>query len=267
MAKRQHPSRGLCALEATAVGGQPAFTLIELLVVIAILALSAALLLPAVAQAKAKARTTACLSNAKQWGLAFLMSTEDNDGVVPEEGTTTQPIAHSQNRVAWYEVVPPSLRLETLTALYAAGDPPLPNSRSIFSCPTAPRPEFVPAATGKAYFMYGMNGRLCVNKGGPIRTIPNTRLASVLRPADTIFIAEVNGNFPAAGRAQSNVTGRYAVGRHERRGVFAMTDGGARLIATNEFLRTVAEANHAASEWSVERTVYWYPSPTTINGP
>jgi prepilin-type N-terminal cleavage/methylation domain-containing protein/prepilin-type processing-associated H-X9-DG protein len=60
-----------------------AFTLIELLVVIAIIAILAAILFPVFAQARGKARQTACISGLRQIGMATQMYAQDYDGLYP----------------------------------------------------------------------------------------------------------------------------------------------------------------------------------------
>ena len=90
--------------------GRPwAFALVELLVVIAILALLTALLLPAVARAKASARATRCTNNQRQLVLAWTMYSGDNHDAlvsltnwvtgnmtVPQEATNRSLLASSQ---------------------------------------------------------------------------------------------------------------------------------------------------------------------------
>ena len=76
---QSEPAAGADARRAEAL----AFTLIELLVVIGIIGLLAGLLLPTLSRAKEAGRSTACLGNLRQIGIALQLYTQDNNNRLP----------------------------------------------------------------------------------------------------------------------------------------------------------------------------------------
>jgi prepilin-type N-terminal cleavage/methylation domain-containing protein/prepilin-type processing-associated H-X9-DG protein len=99
------------------------FTLIELLVVIAIIAILAAILFPVFAQARDKARSSACLSNLKQIGTGVMLYLQDYDELYPPNytyriwGAGTHPNANLSDGRAlfwWQDLVLPYVKNEAV---------------------------------------------------------------------------------------------------------------------------------------------------------
>jgi prepilin-type N-terminal cleavage/methylation domain-containing protein/prepilin-type processing-associated H-X9-DG protein len=271
-----------------------AFTLIELLVVIAIIAILASMLLPALAAAKAKAHTTKCISNMKQWGVAVKMYADDNQDYVPEEGTITSTVLAAGNADAWYNRVAPYCGIKPLRDPYAANNKaqfPVPSSISIFSCPSAREPVVGQPSVAWQYFMYGENDWLCVNgnHGKSAQQLgAQNKMVQIQRPANVIIFGEVDDDYNLEQNhpSLSGVQGKYAVARHpsnramntpDTRCNFTMGDGHVAGFKPTDFNPTNNPAHNtfdAAHEWYINGTdatggltswpCYWWPNPSAL---
>jgi prepilin-type N-terminal cleavage/methylation domain-containing protein/prepilin-type processing-associated H-X9-DG protein len=224
------------------------FTLIELLVVIAIIAILAALLLPALAKAKSRAKAVACLSNVKQWSYAFYMYTEDFDDFFPYEGTPAA-LDDPANVNAWYNSTATYMSQPTMLSLYQQNSPPVLGQKSIFVCPSSSN-RATPTIP-QPIFWYGFNNRMDPN--GPAQF----KRSQCVYPVDTVTFTEGQENeFPST-------SGRFAdtFCRHDRRANLGFADGHAAPVSRADCFRTMGE-DSAGAEFSRPRKVYWWPFPT-----
>jgi prepilin-type N-terminal cleavage/methylation domain-containing protein len=138
-----------------------AFTLIELLVVISIIALLIAILLPALSAARASARTTVCMSNARQLGIAFNGYAAENKDYLPYGGKRDTSAAfkdahpHSKNgHYSWDDTIDYYLGREVEEDPGSSSHTLNPSPMII--CPEDGPDVPRPATAGDAYRSYAM---------------------------------------------------------------------------------------------------------------
>lgn len=193
------------------------FTLLELLVVVAVIGLLAALLLPALSQARDKAKSMSCLNNLHQWNLALSMYFHDNNDAIPRRGQGVQPLHDIDRPEDWINSLPPLISQPTFQFLATHKAIPKPGAGSVFVCPAA-RPT-----TNEYFLSYGMNFYLSPT----LRPVPH-RLSDLPHPNAVAFMAD--GGCASSSTVPS--TQSYSVqARHALRASVTFLDGHAGSFA------------------------------------
>ena len=233
-----------------------AFTLIELRVVIAIIAILAAMLLPALAKAKSKAKQTACVSSLRQWGLAIQMYSPDNNDGIPHDGmnsSKTYGTGDSLQVNAWFNLLPGLVAEQPLSyytknaAMVNPGHDPVQNSQLIpfpggvgkmFQCAGASMSKgdlaILSGGGTDGFFSYEMNIDLKTQSGTTAYDYPlMPKLSRIPRPVDTVFMfdcvfsptTEVVNSSPTFNSVNPANRWRNFASRHSLGGEIVFLDG------------------------------------------
>jgi prepilin-type N-terminal cleavage/methylation domain-containing protein len=163
-----------------------AFTLIELLVVIAIIAILAAMLLPALAKAKDRAKAIQCLNNARQLGIATALYTGDHNDAYPY-GVNVKNDATWSDPTAWHIMLLP----------YLAGNTNL--GSKVFACPsdTEGAQQTYPLPPGFIKFQMSYRANAYMFRNTSTGTKAALRTTGVPAPSSMLMITEKEWDSPS----------------------------------------------------------------------
>jgi len=190
-----------------------AFTLIELLVVIAIIAILAAMLLPALAQAKRKAQAISCINNLKQLTLAALIYSGDfHDSIPPNSGPTLDSWVPGGSAAYDVTSLPGATNQANITSavLY-----PFNKSVGIYQCPGDK--DIIAGATTTRVRNYSLNAMMGFNNGfgGDCHpgTMENVKFSSIRAPgpSESSFFIDEQSSASTANNQTSIDDGFFAV--------------------------------------------------------
>jgi prepilin-type N-terminal cleavage/methylation domain-containing protein/prepilin-type processing-associated H-X9-DG protein len=197
-------------------GTRCGFTLIELMVVIAIITLLAAITLPAVARARSSSRSTVCINNLRQWGLATRAYAMDHEDYLPPDGSPNG----TSTKSGWYIDLPATLRMPTYAELDWPFNPAMTPSPGIWVCPSSTN-----RSNGKNLFFYCLNQHVN-DTGSDNRPV---MLDAIKSPARTVWLFD-NGRRAAVAQ-QNNV----ALNVHAGGAQFLFLDGHVARFRTGEY--------------------------------